>query len=657
MNDLLDSSRESAAPAARSGSPRRRSPPGAAAPCSGVRWPRPAATIPAIDRPMPTQHALQGDRAGAAGDPDRLGQAVQAVDQERPRRPPPGEAPAPRAPMATPTSAAASAGASLTPSPTITERRARPPPAHRRDLLRRAFARPARVSIAKRRRDGVGRRPGVSPVAEHERGRRPPGAARRSAPGRIGPDLVAGARWPRATAVDGDAQTAGHAALLASAAPRCSAQAHGRGHGLQRMAKTPSATSPAADHSPSGRRRCFSAHVGRLARRQAARRCAASTMAAGRRAARPASREAARREQLVGGRRLGGAHGHYRGAPMVSVPVLSNSSVRARPALQRAAALDQHARRAQRDMPATIATGTARISGHGVATTSTASSPRRIARQRATPRRERERRAARKQQRIAVGQAHHGRARRLGRLDQADDRRIGALRGRRVVAQIESAARVERAAHGPPRPRDARPAAARRSARIRRAAASPLAPPSRRPADLAGPHQQAIAGATLSSGTCQRAPPVGVAQWRSRRAGEQAPSFPRRRRPSAKSSSTLPPAMHQRDDRAGQHLAERQARPPSTALRRYQGRTRPARTHARCRRAAPRERSQRPTAKPPRRARVVQARQSEAGREPGGSDREQDARADVVPRAPPRATLPADRTACIVMRQSAQRDP
>jgi hypothetical protein len=62
------------------------------------------------------------------------------------------------------------------------------------------------------------------------------------------------------------------------------------------------------------------------------------------------------------------------GIPTVRVPVLSNSSTR--PPARRSSApplLTTIPRRAAREMPATIATGAARIRGQGVATTSTAS--------------------------------------------------------------------------------------------------------------------------------------------------------------------------------------------------------------------------------------------------------------------------------------------
>ena len=60
------------------------------------------------------------------------------------------------------------------------------------------------------------------------------------------------------------------------------------------------------------------------------------------------------------------------GSPTVSVPVLSNTTARTRPASSMAAPrLMMMPRRAARPIPAITATGVARISGQGVATTST----------------------------------------------------------------------------------------------------------------------------------------------------------------------------------------------------------------------------------------------------------------------------------------------
>ena len=61
------------------------------------------------------------------------------------------------------------------------------------------------------------------------------------------------------------------------------------------------------------------------------------------------------------------------GRPVVSVPVLSmTSALYGRHGLEHLAALDENALRAARLRPATSATGTARMSGQGVATTRTA---------------------------------------------------------------------------------------------------------------------------------------------------------------------------------------------------------------------------------------------------------------------------------------------
>ena len=83
---------------------------------------------------------------------------------------------------------------------------------------------------------------------------------------------------------------------------------------------------------------------------------------------------------------------------------------------------------AARESPDTMATGTARISGHGVATTSTATartgSP---AKQPCTPASTTV--TTEEQQREAVGQPRHWRLRALRLLDQANDAGIGALGG------------------------------------------------------------------------------------------------------------------------------------------------------------------------------------------------------------------------------------
>ena len=66
------------------------------------------------------EDALACDVERAPADPDRVGDAVDAVDEDRRRRRSREETVAPAEPMAMPTSASASAGASLMPSPTMT---------------------------------------------------------------------------------------------------------------------------------------------------------------------------------------------------------------------------------------------------------------------------------------------------------------------------------------------------------------------------------------------------------------------------------------------------------------------------------------------------------------------------------------------------------
>ena len=129
-------------------------------------------------------------------------------------------------------------------------------------------------------------------------------------------------------------------------------------------------------------------------------------------------------------------------------------------------------RRAARERPETIATGAARMSGHGVATTSTATARTRspeIAH--AAP--ASARLASRNAAGVPVGEPDERRARRLaprrpaGRCPRTCSRRPRSWR-----AQVEGPARVHRRRCEPRRPRRARPAAARRSARSRRGRAT-----------------------------------------------------------------------------------------------------------------------------------------------------------------------------------------
>ena len=132
--------------------------------------------------------------------------------------------------------------------------------------------------------------------------------------------------------------------------------------------------------------------------------------------------------------------------PWVSVPVLSMTSARTRASVSIALPpLIRMPSLAARDSPATIATGTARMSGQGVATTSTATarigSPvsHQAAAASATVTRQ-------EHDGVAVGQPRHRGARALGGFHQADDAGIGAFRGRPGGLEIEGVADIGRAA-------------------------------------------------------------------------------------------------------------------------------------------------------------------------------------------------------------------
>ena len=87
-------------------------------------------------------------------------------------------------------------------------------------------------------------------------------------------------------------------------------------------------------------------------------------------------------------------------------------------------------------MPATIATGAARISGQGVATTRTASA--RSASPEASQASTGDRQGhGQERQGPAVGEPHERRLLRLRRLDQADDAGVGAVGRGRVRAKSE----------------------------------------------------------------------------------------------------------------------------------------------------------------------------------------------------------------------------
>ena len=125
------------------------------------------------------------------------------------------------------------------------------------------------------------------------------------------------------------------------------------------------------------------------------------------------------------------------GVPTVRVPVLSNRTVRASPSVSIAPApLTITPDRAARERPDTSAIGAARISGQGVATTTTASARTGIAAQR--PREPRDQQCRGKEEAgVAVGHPHHRRPLRLRLLDQPHQRGVRAVARGPVGADIE----------------------------------------------------------------------------------------------------------------------------------------------------------------------------------------------------------------------------
>ena len=181
------------------------------------------------------------------------------------------------------------------------------------------------------------------------------------------------------------------------------------------------------------------------------------------------------------------------GVPTVSVPVLSNRTVRASPSVSIAPApLTITPARAARERPETSAIGAARISGHGVATTTTASarsgSPLIAQASPATRMRGRQEEPG-----VAIGHPHERRALRLRLLDQPHERRVRAVARRPVGADVERGARVCRSAqHGHPLPQRLGQRLAAERARVNDRLAADHGAVDRD--DLAGAHQHHVAG-------------------------------------------------------------------------------------------------------------------------------------------------------------------
>ena len=193
------------------------------------------------------------------------------------------------------------------------------------------------------------------------------------------------------------------------------------------------------------------AHVRRHRQRQASRLARRRRWPRRRHGARPARarpRAAAPRRRIRPG---AVSMATSRAPPTVSVPVLSNMTVCVRASASSGPPpLIRMPWRAARETPAMKATGAARISGQGVAATSTAS-PRSGSPDEQPRRAGDDQRHRQQQQRVAVGEPNERRLRRLRRGHHPDDAGIGAFAGGRRGAQLEGLAGIDRAAAAPGR--------------------------------------------------------------------------------------------------------------------------------------------------------------------------------------------------------------
>ena len=173
--------------------------------------------------------------------------------------------------------------------------------------------------------------------------------------------------------------------------------------------------------------------------------------------------------------------------------------------------------RAARATPEISAIGAARISGHGVATTSTATARTGSPDDRPADGGQGERRAEH-DDRVAVGHADERRALRLGAAHEADDPGIRALAGGPVGAQLERRSGVGRRRCARHRRARARPAAARRSTPPRRR--PPARPASVPSTGTTSPGRTSTTSPTTSAstGTTSNPPLAAVCAHRSARA-------------------------------------------------------------------------------------------------------------------------------------------
>ncbi len=275
------------------------------------------------------------------------------------------EAVEPRAPIAIPTVAAARAGASLTPSPTMTEVAV--------SLSARTQATfPSGVCSACTQSS-----PSTVATSRAGSARSPVSMTRRCNPAFrsrlrvLGASLRRGSRSSKAPCSSPSQLT--QAMAVASSMARLSATSAQRGL-LSGSASLPTSTRLPSTMPLIPRPGCSDASRGGTSARCCLRACA--TMASARTCGDAWSSEAAIRSTSDASTVGAAMTSTTAGRPAVRVPVLSTITVVAWPRFSSAAPSRMITPiREARDMPDTIATGTAKSSGHGVATTSTATAP------------------------------------------------------------------------------------------------------------------------------------------------------------------------------------------------------------------------------------------------------------------------------------------
>ena len=251
------------------------------------------------------------------------------------------------------------------------------------------------------------------------------------------------------------------------------------------------------------------------------------------------SSDAASRSASSGAKPSSATTSSTSGVPSVSVPVLSSRTVCASPSCSiTPPPLTITPARAARDTPAMNAIGAARISGHGVATTSTATartgSPLDDPRGAGDEQRDRQ-----EDRRVAVGEPDEGRLLRLGLANEPDEGRVGALGRRARGAQLEGVGRVRGAAARRPPRRIVRGSGSPVSADSSTTASSETTTPS---TGTTSPARTTTTSPTSSSSTgiSSRVSPRRRVATRGARSIRAVSS--RRARPAATSSSALPPA-------------------------------------------------------------------------------------------------------------------